>query len=94
MPKPTQHQQPVEHYQQAERTLAALASLRIDALPDLAIIEALAALTHAVLATIPARRARYREAGRHAQPPPHATPRDRWLYGDDITDNPQSPKDH
>jgi hypothetical protein len=56
MPKPTQHQQPVEHYQQAERTLAALASVRIDALPDLAIIEALAALTHAVLASIPARR--------------------------------------
>jgi hypothetical protein len=92
MPKPTQHQQPVEHYQQAERTLAALASTRIDALPDLAIIEALAALTHAVLATIPARRARYREPGRHAQPP-HATPRDRWLYGDDSTDDPPSAKD-
>ena len=93
MPKPTQHQKPVEHYQQAERSLAALASTRIDALPDLVIIEALAALTHAVLATVPARRARYREPARRAQQPPHGTPRDRWLYGDDTTDNPQSPKD-
>ena len=91
MPEPTQHQQPAEHYR-AERTLAALTSVRIDTLPDLAIIEALAALTHAVLATIPARRARYREPGRHAEPP-HATARDRWLYGDDTTDKPQSPKD-
>jgi hypothetical protein len=74
MPEPTQHRQPVEHYQQAERTLAALASVRIDALPDLAIIEALAALTHAVLATIPARRARYREPAGYPQPP-HATRR-------------------
>jgi hypothetical protein len=92
MPKPTQQQKPVEHYQQAERTLAALASTRIDALPDFAIIEALAALTRAVLATIPARRARYREPGQHAQP--QATPRERWLYGDDTANNPQSPKDH
>ena len=92
MPKPTHHP-PSEHYQQAERTLAALASTRIDALPDLAIIEALAALTHAVLATIPARRARYREPARHAQPP-HTAPRDRWLYGDDTTHDPPSPKDH
>jgi hypothetical protein len=93
MPKPTQHQKPVEHYQQAERSLAGLASVRIDALPDLVIIEALAALTHAVLATIPARHARYREPGRHAQQPPHATPRDRWLYGDDNTNDPPSAKD-
>jgi len=92
MPKPTHHQPPVEHYQQAERTLAALAKTRIDALPDLAIIEALAALTHAVLATIPARRARYREPARHAQPS-HATPHERWLFGDDTTDDPQSPTD-
>jgi hypothetical protein len=92
MPEPTQHRQPVEHYQQAERTLAALASTRIDALPDLAVIEALAALTHAVLATIPARRARHREPGRHAHQP-HATPRDRWLNGEDSTDNPQSSTD-
>jgi hypothetical protein len=91
MPKPTHHHPPAEHYQQAERTLAALASVRIDALPDLAIIEALGALTHAVLATIPARRARYRESGHHAQPS-HTTPRDRWLYGDDTTDDPPSTK--
>jgi hypothetical protein len=89
MPEPTHHHPPVEHYQQAERTLAALASTRIDTLPDLAIIEALAALTHAVLATIPARRARYREPARHAQPP-RATARDRWLCGDDTNDPPSS----
>jgi hypothetical protein len=92
MPEPTQHRQPVEHYQQAERTLAALASLRIETLPNFAVLEALAALTHAVLATIPARRARYHEPGRHSQPP-HATPHDRWLYGDTTTDGPQSPDD-
>ena len=53
MPEPTQHRQPVEHYQQAERTLAALASLRIETLPNFAVLEALAALTHAVLAIAP-----------------------------------------
>ena len=92
MPEPTQHRQPVEHYQHAERGLAALASLRADTLPNFALLEAIAALTHAVLATIPPRRARYREPGRHSQPPAAATLSDRWLYGDDTNEGPPSPK--
>jgi hypothetical protein len=51
MPEPTQHH-PAEHYRSAETTLSALASLRLHDLPEAAVVEALAAVIHAVLATV------------------------------------------
>jgi hypothetical protein len=83
MPEPTQHH-PAEHYRSAETTLSALASLRLHDLPEAAVVEALAALIHAVLATVPPRRARHREhaSGRHGLI--HgSSPRERWLHGED-----------
>ncbi len=81
MPEPTQHH-PADHYRSAERTLTALASLRLDDLPEAAVIEALSALTHAVLATVPPRRTRRRDrTERHHQRPAAGSPRQRWING-------------
>jgi hypothetical protein len=79
MPEPTEHH-PAEHYRSAERTLTALASLRLDELPEAAVVEALAAIAHAVLAAAP-RRARRRDPSidRHQRRSAGGTPRQQWI---------------
>jgi hypothetical protein len=76
---------PSEHYREAERLLAAAESSRT---AEIQSSDALIALGHAVLATVPRRRAsrkrrdlafiRDRESG--------GSPRERWLHGHDDTE--------
>jgi hypothetical protein len=79
MPESTE-QHPNEHYRQAERTLTALESLRLDELPEAAVVEALAAIAHAMLATAPRRARRHnRSTDRHERPTVGGTPRHQWI---------------
>jgi len=77
---------PAEHYQQAERLLAAAESSRT---AEIQSVDALIALGHALLATAPRRRSRRRPTHN-----PHAdyvggSPRQRWERGDDGTEGGQ-----
>jgi hypothetical protein len=70
---------PADHYREAERLLAAAESSRT---AEIQSTDALIAIGHAVLATVPPRRARRRPATQ----PTSATgggPRQRWLNGQD-----------
>lgn len=75
---PTQARTPQDHYQDAERLLAAAEETPASAV--------LLALTHAVLATVPRRSAPKR---RNPQPRHSGSPANRWLFDDD-TDGGQS----
>jgi hypothetical protein len=68
------------HYDEAERILAALPRHGLDP-AQLIVLEPLAAIAHAVLATAPRRRGRHADSG-HVRPS-GGSPRDRWLLGDD-----------
>lgn len=75
---PTSPRTPAEHYAEAERILAALPRHGLDP-AQLVVLEPLAAVAHAVLATAP-RRAR--RAARHDQRTRGGSPAERWLHGD------------
>jgi hypothetical protein len=76
-PVATQPRSPSEHYRDAERLLTAAESSVAESIQ---VNAALLAVAHAVLATVPPRRAPRREP---APPPRGGSPRHRWLYGDD-----------
>jgi hypothetical protein len=75
---------PADHYREAERLLGAAESSRT---AEIQSSDALIALGHAVLATVPKRRTRSRLS--RLESPPAAgglsggSPRQRWLHGDD-----------
>jgi len=69
---------PAEHYQQAERLLAAAESSRT---AEMQTADALIALGHAVLATAPRRRSR--KPAKFAALSSGSSPRQRWLHGED-----------
>jgi hypothetical protein len=73
----TQPRSPSEHYRDAERLLTAAESSLTESLQ---VNAALLAVAHAMLATVPPRRAPRREP---APPPRGGSPRQRWLYGED-----------
>jgi hypothetical protein len=73
----TQPRSPSEHYRDAERLLTAAESSVTESIQ---VNTALLAVAHAVLATVPPRRAPRRES---APPPRASNPQHRWLYGDD-----------
>jgi hypothetical protein len=77
---PTQPRTPSEHYQQAERLLAAAESSRT---AEIQSVDALIALGHAVLATAPRRRSRQRPKSAALLPTSGGSPRQRWLHGHD-----------
>jgi hypothetical protein len=70
---------PAEHYQQAERLLAAAESSRT---AEIQSVDALIALGHAVLATCSPRRARRPKSERPVRTS-GGSPRARWELGDD-----------
>jgi hypothetical protein len=76
-PLATQPRSPSEHYRDAERLLTAAESSVTDSIQ---VNAALLAVAHAVLATVPPRRAPRREP---APLPRGGSPQHRWLYGDD-----------
>ncbi len=71
---------PAEHYAAAARLLAAAESSRT---AQIQTTDALIALGHAVLATVPKRRSRQRREIPHAPAQSGGSPRQRWLHGDD-----------
>jgi hypothetical protein len=73
----TQPRSPSEHYRDAERLLTAAESSLSESLQ---VNAALLAVAHAVLATVPPRRAPRREP---APLPRGGSPQQRWLYGED-----------
>jgi hypothetical protein len=74
----TQPRSPSEHYQAAERLLAAAETSVTDGLQQSA---ALIAICHALLCAAP------RRARKRPEPPAQhgGSPQSRWLYGDDNT---------
>jgi hypothetical protein len=80
-PVTTQPRSPSEHYRDAERLLTAAESSVTDSIQ---VNAALLAVAHAVLATVPPRRAPRREP---APPPRGGNPQHRWLYDDDDDEN-------
>jgi hypothetical protein len=70
---------PSEHYEQAERLLAAAESSRT---AEIQSVDALIALGHAVLATVPKRRSRQRKSERPVRTS-GGSPRARWERGED-----------
>jgi hypothetical protein len=71
---------PREHYAEAARLLAAAESSRT---AEIQSVDALIALGHAVLATVPKRRSRQRPELRQRPAQSGGSPRQRWLLGDD-----------
>jgi hypothetical protein len=71
---------PAEHYEQAERLLAAAESSRT---AEMQTSDALIALGHAVLATVPRRRARQRGLWEPGSYKSGGSARQRWLHGED-----------
>jgi hypothetical protein len=71
---------PADHYREAERLLAAAESSRASEIQS---TDALIAIGHAVLATVPRRRSRQRREFGTRVPNSGGSPRQRWLHGDD-----------
>jgi hypothetical protein len=74
---------PAEHYREAQRLLGAAESSRT---AEIQSTDALIALGHAVLATVPKRRSRRHSisgAPGTVNPPAGGSPRERWLHGHD-----------
>jgi len=69
---------PANHYQEAERLLCAAESSRTESIQ---VADALIAIGHAVLATVPKRQSRRREVSKLDTS--GGSPRHRWLHGDD-----------
>jgi hypothetical protein len=80
-PVTTQPRSPSEHYRDAERLLTAAESSVTDSIQ---VNAALLAVAHAVLATVPPRRAPRRET---ASAPRGGSPQHRWLYDDENGDH-------
>jgi hypothetical protein len=76
---PTSPRTPAEHYREAERLLGAAESSRTN---EIQTTDALIALGHAVLATVPKRRSRQRPIP-HTRSQSGGSPRQRWERGDD-----------
>jgi hypothetical protein len=70
---------PAEHYAEAARLLAAAESSRT---AEIQSSDALIAIGHAIMATVPKRRARQRNSAMPSQSS-GGSPRQRWLHGDD-----------
>jgi hypothetical protein len=77
---PSTPRTPAEHYAEAARLLAAAESSRT---AEIQSVDALIALGHAVLATVPKRRSRQRPKSAPAVRTSGGSPRQRWERGDD-----------
>jgi hypothetical protein len=84
---PTQPRSPAEHYAEAARLLAAAESSRTTEIQS---VDALIALGHAVLATVPKRRSRQRKSAYpNLDMRSGGSPRARWERGDDEDGGPR-----